>query len=100
MKGIYVSVIVVVLLISGFIYFLFNGNPAEKEKSREIVAAYLEEHYPMQDYKITSVAYYPGVGTYIVHVISEDEETEGNIDVRNGRIITEGNKTPFEKGQK
>jgi flagellar basal body-associated protein FliL len=94
-KAIFLSVLMVVLLMSGFIYFFFNGNPITKEKSREIVSSYLEENYPEESFKITNIAYYPGEGTYIVHVISADEKIEGNIDVRNGRIITEGGEFPF-----
>lgn len=94
-KAIFLSIIVIVLLLSGFIYFFFNGNPVTKENSREIVSAYLKENYPEESFKITNIAYYPGEGTYIVHVISKDGKVEGNIDVRDGRIITEGSESPF-----
>lgn len=83
------------LLLSGFVYFFFQGNPITKEKSRQIVSSYLEENYPEESFKITNIAYYPGEGTYIVHVISTDGKTEGSIDVRNGRIITVGGEFPF-----
>lgn len=96
-KAILLSILVLVLLMSGFIYFFLNGNPAEKDKSREIVTTYLKENYPEESFKITNVAYYPGEGIYIVHVISKDGKTEGNLDVRNGRIITESVEFPFKQ---
>lgn len=96
-KAILISILMFVLLLSGFVYFFFNGNPVTKEKSRELVSAYLEKNYPDESFKITNIAYYPGEGTYIVHVISKDGNTEGNIDVRNGMIITEGGEFPFLK---
>lgn len=94
-KAIFLTMIVIVLLLSGFIYFFFNGNPVTKENSSELVSAYLNENYPEESFKITKIAYYPGEGTYIVHVISKDGKIEGNIDVSDGRIITEGAEFPF-----
>lgn len=80
---------------NGVISFPKNcHNPVTKEKSREIVSAYLEKNYPEEIFKITNIAYYPSEGTYIVHVISNDGKTEGNIDVRDGKIITEGEEFP------
>ncbi len=38
----------IVLVLVGFGYFSLNGNPVAKEKSKEIVAVYLEEKYPGQ----------------------------------------------------
>jgi hypothetical protein len=43
-----------------FGYFSLNGNPVAKEKSKEIVAVYLEEKYPGQSFAIDYVSYYPG----------------------------------------
>ncbi|WHZ03871.1 hypothetical protein QNH48_04190 [Neobacillus sp. YX16] len=94
-KAIFLSIIGIVLLLSVFIYSSLNGNPATKENSRELVSAYLKENYPDESFKITNISYYPGEGTYIVHVISKDGKIEGNIDVRNGRIRTEGAEFPF-----
>ncbi len=91
---IFLSILMFGLLLSSFVYFFFNGNPVTKEKSREIVSAYLEKNYPEEIFKITNIAYYPSEGTYIVHVISNDGKTEGNIDVRDGKIITEGEEFP------
>lgn len=91
----FLSILMFVLILSGIVYFFFNGNPVTKEKSREIVFSYLEENYPEESFKITNIAYYPGKGTYIVHVISKDGNIEGNIDVRNGKVITEGGEFLF-----
>jgi hypothetical protein len=88
-KAIFLSFIVIVLILSGFIFFFFSGNPVTKENSKEIVAVYLEENYPKESFKITNTSYYPGDGTYIVHVISEDGKIEGNIDVIDGKIRTD-----------
>lgn len=96
-KVIFLSIIVFLLLLSGLFYLFFNGNPITREKSREIVTIYLQENYPDESFKITNIAYYPGEGTFIVHVISKDGKIEGNIDVRDGKIITEGAEFPFKK---
>lgn len=89
-KTISLSILALALLVTGYIYFFLNRSSAEKDKSREIVTIYLNENFPEESFKITNVAHYPGEGTYIVHVISKDGSIEGNIDVRDGRIITEG----------
>ncbi|MFJ5758810.1 hypothetical protein ACIQAA_06610 [Neobacillus sp. NPDC093182] len=94
-KAMLLSILIFVLISSGFVYFFFKGSPVTKEKGREIVTSYLEENYPEESFKITNIAYYPGEGTYIVHVISKDGNIEGDIDVRNGKIITEGGEFPF-----
>ncbi|MEH6992519.1 hypothetical protein V7075_07360 [Neobacillus drentensis] len=94
-KAIFLSIIGIVLLLSGFIHFFLNGSPVTKENSGELVSTYLKENYPEESFKITNISYYPGEGTYIVHVISKDGKIEGNIDVKNGRIRTEGAEFPF-----
>jgi hypothetical protein len=94
-KAIFLSFIVIVLLLAGYIFFFFNGNPVTKENSKEIVAVYLEENYPEESFKITNISYYPGERTYIAHVISEDGKIEGNIDVIDGKIRTDGLEVPI-----
>lgn len=98
-KVIFLSVIFIALLLflSVFINSFFNGDTAKKEESKELVVSYLEENYSEQSFTITDVAYYPGEGTYIVHVVSKDGKVEGNIDVRNGKIFTEGAEFPFKE---
>lgn len=96
-KTIFISLFLIALVFSGIIYLTFNGNPITKEKSREIVTNYLKENYPEESFRITDIAHYPGEGTYIVHVISKDGDIEGNIDVRDGRIIMDGGEFPFKE---
>jgi hypothetical protein len=96
-KTIILSLFVITLLLSGFIYLFFNGNPITKEKSRESVTTFFEENYPEESFRITDIAYYPGEGTYIFHIVSKDGDIEGNIDVRDGKIIMEGVEFPFKE---
>lgn len=84
------SLVITLLLILVLGYIYFNGSPKLKEESKEIAAEYLRKAYPDESFTIDSVGYYPGEGTYIVHFISKDGTKQGNIDVRNGKIVENG----------
>lgn len=87
---------IVLLYLFGFIYLFFNGNPITKAESKKIVAQYLEETHPEYSFTVDYVGYYPGEGTYIVHFISKDGTVQGNIDVIDGKIRSEGLHFPSE----
>jgi hypothetical protein len=96
-----ITIVLLVMSLVGVLYGVhrfFNGAPTLKQESKEIVADYLQNNYPEQAFKVESVAYYPGEGTYIVHIVSNDGKIEGNIDVRNGKVVgTELGDFPPEK---
>lgn len=89
-KAIIFLIVLILLLLVGFIYLFFNGNPILRAESKEIVIEYLEKNYPEQTFTIDDISYYPGEGTYIVHFVSRDGIIQGNIDIREGKIIRDG----------
>lgn len=98
-KTIFLSAVLILLLLAGFGYFFFNGNPITKKESKEIVAEYLQTNYPGKSFTIDPVGYYPGEGTYIVHFISKDGKLQGNIDVTEGKVDENAEIELFDEGE-
>ncbi|WP_407371404.1 hypothetical protein [Carnobacterium sp.] len=73
-KRLIYSVIAISLIaIVVFAYIKMNGNPIEKNKSKESLEEFLEQTYPEMDYKIKRSAEYGWVdGTFRFNVVTKD----------------------------
>lgn len=84
-KLIYGSIATVLIAIVVFAYIQMNGNPNEKNRSRESLEEFLEQTYPELDYEIKRSADYGWVdGTFRFDVVTKDSigvETTYTFDV-------------------
>lgn len=88
-----ISICICILLVG--LSVLLYGNPISRIQSKKVVEEFVESKFPEHSFKITKVSYYPGEGTYIVHVISKDGTVEGNIDVREGEVSSDEKQLSF-----
>ncbi|RHW41163.1 hypothetical protein D1B31_09515 [Neobacillus notoginsengisoli] len=77
------SITAIALLAAGLFML---GNPITRVKSKQAAEQYLKNTYRDQTYEIEKVGYYPGEGTYVIHVKFEDGQRV-NLDVKNGKVI-------------
>lgn len=72
-KIIYSVIAISLIAIVVFAYIQMNGNPIEKNKSKESLEEFLEQTYPEMDYKIKRSAEYGWVdGTFRFNVVTKD----------------------------